>query len=335
MDKIGKKSLGFTLIELLFVIAIIGVLASMGVSLMQKKTEEFKVKKAALQIQYILEAGLSFYTDNQRWPSNAYTIPPDDSNLPNIDDCSNPSPHHKALINFCQYYLGTAIQKDPWGISPYSWWTKGIKGTADYSTGRFSVIVKTPDVSTAQRVGALLPYAEYCRPLIGDNWDCSPDSNDPSRTWVRAYVNIPGQAQDDQPVKVVAAGVVANTPSKKVCVLKTGSCNPNKPTDKGECIYTCKVNTTINCTSGTPHVYSSLSGYYIDQAARPAVKIYTEATLNSNNQPVIHIHFGGHPGLKPNQGRNYKVYDDTLSAFYLATCEKNYSVHDKKHQIFS
>ena len=139
MHKIHKKFFGFTLIELLFVIAIIGVLASLGVSLMQKKTEEFKVKKVALQLQYILQAGLSYYVDNNKWPLWGVTV--------------------TCVGDFCPKYIGQGIKADPWGLDYYYW-----NDTSDTDfTGRFYVNVKLPNSEIAQRVAAQLPYAEFCK----------------------------------------------------------------------------------------------------------------------------------------------------------------------------
>ncbi len=174
MQRKNQQSIGFTLIELLFVIAIIGVLASLGVSMMQKKTENFKVQRTALQIQHILQAGMSWNVDNNGdWP----------------DDCGNTNNNATAFYN---NYIGANIINAPWG-NPYHWCR-----TDHYATpqgDRFYVDAKAPDNITAKHIAALLPSADICSKDPDDN-NPSPDTcsaDNDTGTWVRGYVNIPGQ----------------------------------------------------------------------------------------------------------------------------------------------
>jgi prepilin-type N-terminal cleavage/methylation domain-containing protein len=62
------KRNGFTLLEMLLVTAIMGVILVMVIGYVTRKGEEFRRDKAVTQIQQTLNAGLSFYTDNGRWP---------------------------------------------------------------------------------------------------------------------------------------------------------------------------------------------------------------------------------------------------------------------------
>lgn len=91
----NKKNFGFTLIELLFVIAIIGVVFSIGLSLTRGKAEQFKIEKTALQMEQILQGAMAFYVDNGCWPNMK------------TGKC-------KDIINF-DPYLPVGGNRDPWG----------------------------------------------------------------------------------------------------------------------------------------------------------------------------------------------------------------------------
>ncbi len=318
-----KNYNGFTLIELLFVIAIIGVLASLGVSMAEKKAEEFKIKKAALQVQYVLEAGLSYYADNKKWPLDGYSQRYDTKGFPYANNCTDAT--DTDFRNFCDNYIGSgyknigpALRNDPWGQQPYSWWTLSTGGS--YTTGRFTVQVKTPNVKIAQRLAALLPSGAYCKPNGTMNWDCVPNA-DPGHLWVRAYANIPGQVHNDN-FNVVDAGVV----DERICKLNN-SCNNLNGNDKHDCIFTCTVPKTINCQGMTPHVFSSLDRSYILLLANnsPGIRMYSEAKLNKSNQPEIKIHIGFDSDNLPvgqKKQRGFYVYKE-VGAFYLVTCENS------------
>jgi prepilin-type N-terminal cleavage/methylation domain-containing protein len=170
MQRKYRQSIGFTLIELLFVIAILGVLASLGVSMMQKRTENFKVQRTALQMQHILQAGMSWNVDNNGdWP-----------------DCGDTKDNNS---DFYKNYIGDNIITVPWGTE-YHWCRTDKYPTPEGD--RFYVDAKAPDNITAKHIAALLPSADICTDNSNHNGPCDVDSN--TGTWVRGYVNIPGQA---------------------------------------------------------------------------------------------------------------------------------------------
>jgi prepilin-type N-terminal cleavage/methylation domain-containing protein len=130
---IKNKNSGFTLIELIFVIAIISVTITLGISYMSKLAERTKEKTASLQIQQILQAAMTYYVQNQKWPDNADTSNAGDFKdyIPAID----------------------RLKTNPWGVNNYSW-------TADTSDANlFTVSTKVPDTNTAARLMASLPNA--------------------------------------------------------------------------------------------------------------------------------------------------------------------------------
>jgi prepilin-type N-terminal cleavage/methylation domain-containing protein len=141
-----KKYSAFTLIELLFVIAIIGVMASLGISYMTKRAEDAKIQKAALQIQQILEAGLNYYADQKQWPPAT----------PNATSTCPPGTEE----GFCPYIPALeAMLENPWGVPTNG--TKGYKWqyTEDIKKGNFQVITTAPKANVARRVAAILPNA--------------------------------------------------------------------------------------------------------------------------------------------------------------------------------
>ena len=60
---------GFTLIELIFVVAILGVMATIGLTMFQKQALTNKVDKAAMQMQQLAQSASAFYVDNGEWPA--------------------------------------------------------------------------------------------------------------------------------------------------------------------------------------------------------------------------------------------------------------------------
>lgn len=101
-----KSSFGFTLLEILFVISIIAVIATIGLTTMQQRAQKVKIEKTALQMQQILQAGLAYYNDNNNtWPN-----PPKPSFDPYIPINGKTSPwgesytwggRNKALFRVC------------------------------------------------------------------------------------------------------------------------------------------------------------------------------------------------------------------------------------------
>ncbi len=100
MRHIKLSSSGFTLIELLFIVAIIGVILSLTINSYQQRTNNLKVEKTALQMQAILQAGVTYFNDNGCWPSQ-----PTDNTCPkNAPDFND--------------YLPVGNNINPWG-NPY------------------------------------------------------------------------------------------------------------------------------------------------------------------------------------------------------------------------
>lgn len=128
MPKIHK--LGFTLIEILFVIAILSVIASLGISVLQQRAQQAKIERTALQMQQLLQAGMAYKSDSvkQEWPTC------DPQQTPDFDK-----------------YRPTGLMGNPWGYS-YTCGKNDPKVT-------FIVKVKVPTEKIADQIIALLPNA--------------------------------------------------------------------------------------------------------------------------------------------------------------------------------
>lgn len=62
---------GFTLTETLLVLTIISAVLYMGLTYFQQKALQMRIDRTTTQMQQILNAGLSYYVANGRWPVNA------------------------------------------------------------------------------------------------------------------------------------------------------------------------------------------------------------------------------------------------------------------------
>jgi len=67
--KKSKKAAGFTLIEMLLVIVIVGAIIYASAGYIQQKTMQMRIDRASTQMQQILNASMSFYITNGRWPT--------------------------------------------------------------------------------------------------------------------------------------------------------------------------------------------------------------------------------------------------------------------------
>jgi prepilin-type N-terminal cleavage/methylation domain-containing protein len=134
---IKNKNSGFTLIELIFVVAIIGVTLTLGLSYVSKLAERTKEKTASLQIQQILQAAMTYYVQKNDWPKDGNTSKPD--------------------ADFAQKYIPaiSALATNPWGSNNYSWTHQTTEGRL------FTVSTIVPDTNTAARLASLLPNASY------------------------------------------------------------------------------------------------------------------------------------------------------------------------------
>ncbi len=124
---------GFTLIETLFVIAILSVIASMGVAVYQQRTSTAKVEKAAVQLQLFSQAVTDYFNDNGKWP-----IPLNTTTLGQYIPYGDTS--NKQYLN-------------PWGKAYTS-------ATTETDAPSYNITTDTPNLNTADQIKAKLPFAE-------------------------------------------------------------------------------------------------------------------------------------------------------------------------------
>lgn len=67
----SKKTIGgFTLIEMLLVMVIIAAIIYASIGYVTRRTEQMRIDKTSLQMQQILNAGMAYYVDNGKWPTD-------------------------------------------------------------------------------------------------------------------------------------------------------------------------------------------------------------------------------------------------------------------------
>lgn len=90
---------GFSLLEMMLVMVVVASMIWMGVGYMQTRTRSLQIDRASAQMQQILNAGLSYYVNEGKWPANiaalqgsylpatvispwatSYTVTPDSTN---------------------------------------------------------------------------------------------------------------------------------------------------------------------------------------------------------------------------------------------------------------
>lgn len=132
-----QRTKAFTIIELLLVIAIIGVMASLGVTLYEKGLQKRKIEQTALQLKQLVQASMTYYAYNDKWPHE---------NTEQQDYCKT-----TPTDPFCSSYIPLYKRQDPWGGRYY--WKKDPKGNL------FDIYTDSYRSSIAQRIRAKLPNA--------------------------------------------------------------------------------------------------------------------------------------------------------------------------------
>lgn len=71
-----RKVIGFTLIEMLLVLVIVSVLVYASIGYIQQRALQMRMDRTSTQMQQILNAGLSYYVMNQKWPADLAALQP-------------------------------------------------------------------------------------------------------------------------------------------------------------------------------------------------------------------------------------------------------------------
>ncbi len=178
-----KKHQGFTLLEVLLVLVIVSSMLYMFFNLMQQKTEAVRRTRVVLQMQQILDAGLSYYVTNSKWPPATSASSSMDA-LQGNDTSTSPT----GTTVYLTPKYGTVIDS-PWN-QPF------FAGNSNSLFYVYTEITNTahPDV-TAQIIAGMLPMS-YTATSIPASPDTLPAQAMCATTATSCYVvstvNIPG-----------------------------------------------------------------------------------------------------------------------------------------------
>jgi prepilin-type N-terminal cleavage/methylation domain-containing protein len=166
---------GFTLIEMLLVIAVIAIMATLGLTAYRRHAITARVDKVAIEMQHLLEAALAYNVDQHQWPtphkeSRCEASQPDESDA------------------FVTHYLPNENAKS--SLGPYFCWSSAKSLDAEKGDARlFWVALKVSNrrLMLAQRIAARLPNAV----VTSDLDQAAPQSCDTTNCYVRAEVVQP------------------------------------------------------------------------------------------------------------------------------------------------
>ena len=198
----NSKPEGFTLIELLLVIAIISILAALGIMSYRRYFQVNRIDKVAVSMQHVLEAAMAFYVDQSKWPDprgcGASGSDQDDfitDYLPNA--------------NYKSYYGTDFCWKEPQDTKHLFWVAVEVPGDSD---GKIHI---------AKRLAARLPNA-ITTSEPDDPISQSPPPCTDSKCYVRAEITVPGVSTNSIAGMTLAASGDCRTAETVAGV--TGNC---------------------------------------------------------------------------------------------------------------
>lgn len=190
--KTNDRMRGFTLIEMLLVLTIISMVIYLGIGYIQQKSTSMRIDRASIQMQQILNAGLTYYIANGKWPdlsSTGYQLTGTNDLQPNYfpsGTVANPFGGGNYYVMQGQGTTSGSITTPP----PYLYVITRIPGSASSGTA----------VAIANTLAGRLPLAYTSTtaptgagvPPPNDN-SCVGGTTNPSECYVVSMVNIPGQ----------------------------------------------------------------------------------------------------------------------------------------------
>lgn len=253
----NSKANGYTLIELLLVVAVISLIAALGVKTFRDKAQSDRINIAALNIQHVLEAGMAYNVANSGlWPvSNSA--------------CAKAS----STDPFTTDYLPNASNQSNFGT--YLCWSGDDPTAGNQKAPLFWVAMPITDADvsaasdTARRIAARLPNAIITSNLNDSSSTTNQCSGSPC--YVKAEVSVPS----------------ASSTSSGVYVVGSGNCDPNiahgtKQNGTSSSV-TCE-RTTMNqqygVTNSTIANNDSLNQYQVKYQCRPNEKPFLQSTPN-------------------------------------------------------
>jgi general secretion pathway protein G len=169
MKNTKLKQIGFTLLEMLLVLVIMSSILGLLINISTHKVDQLKRDKAALQMQQIMNAALTFYISNGRWPVNNGTCPSGNNQGETLNNT-------QALQT--GGYLPAASTNNPWGGAYF------LNCNTTNGVNFFTVTTNAVTVANATTLAGSLPIAT--RVAAGD-------TNFPGGTFVTSQVTVPGQ----------------------------------------------------------------------------------------------------------------------------------------------
>jgi len=185
-----KRVIGFTLLEMLLVLAISSSLILLLVNFTSQKTEQARRDKTVLQVQQIMNAALSFYVNNSRWPITCGT-PATWTSISALPVANTFSPGK----GYLPPGFGTNVYGQPFQINC------GTQAAADGGNFYVATSVGTYRVSNAFMIAGQLPlaYTTTAASLTGatvlppaQDATCTTGTG-PTCTTIVSSVTIPGQ----------------------------------------------------------------------------------------------------------------------------------------------
>lgn len=177
MTILQRKTKGVTLLEVLLVLAIASSLLVLILNYTTQKSDELRRDKTVLQMQQILNAGMSFYTNQSFWPLKDATIT---NTL-----CGQPSKSWTDISMLqSNNYLPSPL-KNSYGKDYQLNCNNALNG------GGFFVATQTNNPTNAAIIAGRLPLAYRTNSLTTFPATSCTSGND--CTYVVTTVNIPGQ----------------------------------------------------------------------------------------------------------------------------------------------
>lgn len=198
----------FTLIELLLVIAVVSIIAALGLLSYRRYFESNRIDKVAISMQHVLEAAMAYYVDHRKWPAAQGC-----GGLYEVDE-------------FVQDYLPNANAKSYYG-SNFCWDDAGAgKSATTPNQGRlFWTALKVPgsnQLAIAKRLAARLPNAITTSEPDSDEIP-APACND-ENCYVRAEITIPGTSSNAVSGSAIVAAGECHTGQSTATLMGTGEC---------------------------------------------------------------------------------------------------------------
>lgn len=287
---------GFTLVELLLVIAVLSIIAALGIMSYRRYFETSRLDKVAIGMQHVLEAAMAYYIDN-------------DATWPNPRNCDASEPQQDSFVT---KYLPNGNYVSYFGTD-YCWHDAGA-GTVPEQHRLFWVALKIPGMAPdnaliAERLASRLPNAVATSDPTSSN-ESAPPSCENDLCFVRAEITVPG------------GGSVSGT-----VVAATGHCQAGQtiPSGTGSCAPLSNLNVSAGANSYT-------SAYTITFKACPAGKHpiltispnFISMPRTRNGLPIVRVEAYGLYDDQSNCSTTAVNEKQTCSAAVLVTdCKPN------------